>query len=218
MTQKSQLSVFKILAIFIVFLGIWGIIELLLYPFLSENLGKWTLEICCTAVKFVIWTLPAIFFIRHFDVAISWKEMLTSKIKWFDFSFILLIFAAYNLIGAFQLNGKLAGFPNFISLIGPVLFVGITEEVVFRGFFLNVFLKKMKKVSAILLTALLFLVIHFPIWCYNNVFLTNITSGAFLTIPILSIIFSIIFVKSKNIFVPIILHMTWNFMVTISFG
>lgn len=67
--------------------------------------------------------------------------------------------------------------------------------------------------AVILTNAVMFLVIHFPIWIQEGVFISNFTSFGFLCILILSIVFSCTFLKSKNILVPVALHMYWDFLV-----
>jgi membrane protease YdiL (CAAX protease family) len=53
-----------------------------------------------------------------------------------------------------------------IRIIEIVLFEGVTEEIVFRGFLLNALLKKVKLFFAIIINQIMFLIIHFPIWIY----------------------------------------------------
>ena len=219
--QSRKLSLITIILFYTAFWVIWCVREVWLRPVMSASLGEWSFAVCETIMKLLVWTLPAAFCVWHYknDVLLSWREMLTTKVKWLKYFLVLSGFAAFNIIGAFILNGKLAVSPDFriSSLVGAVLFVGITEEVVFRGFFLNVLLKKMKMWYAILLTSLLFLLIHFPIWVYKGILLSNFFSGGFLLVFVLSIIFSWTFIKSRNIFVPIVLHMAWNLLVIFLF-
>jgi len=220
--QSHKLNLITIILFYMVFWIIWCAREVWLRPIMSVSLGEWSFEICETIMKLIVWTLPAAFCVRYYkdDVLLSWREMLTTKVKWLKYSLVLLGFAAYNIICALILNGNLAVSFDFrlSSLVGTVLFVGITEEVVFRGFFLNVLLKKMKTWYAILLTALLFLLVHFPIWIYKGILLSNVFSGGFLLVVVLSVIFSWAFIKSRNIIVPIVLHMAWNLLVVFFFG
>ena len=220
--KPRRLGLPAIILVYIVFLAIWFVRELWLRPIFSASLGAWGFEVCETATKLLVWTAPAVFGIKYFkgDMAITLREMLTGKVKWLKYLLILLGFAAYNVIGAILINGKLSISENFSlpPLISVVLFVGVTEEAVFRGFFLNALLKKVKTWYAVLITALLFLIIHFPIWIHEGVFVDSVLSGGFVIIMALSVIFSWAFIKSRNIFVPVILHMSWNLLVTLFFG
>jgi len=220
--QSHNLNLVMIILFYMVLLVVWGIRELWLRSIMSASLGEWSFEVCETTIKLLVWTLPAAFGVWYYknDVLLSWREMLTAKVKWLKYFLVLLGFIAYNVIGVFVLNANFTVSPDFriSSLVGAVLFVGITEEAVFRGFFLNALLKKMKTWYAVLLTALLFLLIHFPIWIYKGILLSTFLSGGFLLVVVLSIIFSWTFIKSRNIFVPIILHMSWNLLVILLFG
>jgi membrane protease YdiL (CAAX protease family) len=196
---------------------------LALRPILANSLNDVAFEIVETAIKLVIWTVPAVLLVRYYktDVWINLKEMTTNKVKWLRYALILLGFILYSFLGAWFSFGKVAIHPNFrpVPLISMVLFAGITEESVLRGWLLNATLKKMKPWYAVLLNAVLFLLVHFPIWIYYDVFsnmwtLLSNCAG----VVILSIIFSWTFIKSRNIFVPIILHSSWNLLMTLFFG
>ncbi|MDE6780102.1 MAG: CPBP family intramembrane metalloprotease [Ruminococcus sp.] len=94
--------------------------------------------------------------------------------------------------------------------------VGISEEMVFRGFLLNSVLNEKNKYTAVIINSLLFLAIHFPVWIRKGVFLTYITNGAFLQIIALSAVFSLAFIRSRNIIIPAILHAYWDFLCFLS--
>lgn len=83
--------------------------------------------------------------------------------------------------------------------------------MMFRGWLLNVLLHD-KKWMTIIVNAVLFLLIHFPVWIRHGMLSTYITNVTFLQIMILSVIFSCAFIKSKSMLVPIMLHAYWNFL------
>lgn len=209
----------KVLVIYLIaFGGLWSLNEIVLFEKLNlfiEN--EIVLQLIKTAfVKNLVWTLPAVLLIHHFklDVYVSLKEMFSVKINWLKYLPTFMLFTVYLLGGAILLNGKLEiasgfGFDEVIVL----LFVGITEELVFRGWLLNITISEDKKWRYIFINAIIFLAIHFPIWIQQGVFISSFTSFGFLCILILSIIFSCTFVKSKNILVPIALHMYWDLLV-----
>ncbi len=93
-----------------------------------------------------------------------------------------------------------------------VLFVGITEEMVFRGWLLNATVSEKKKWMPVIINSLMFLFIHFPKWIHEGCFVENFQNMGFLSIIILSIIFSWTFIKSKNIWISILLHMYWDLL------
>lgn len=113
--------------------------------------------------------------------------------------------------GSIRINSKWR--PS--DLIGSFLIVGITEELVFRGWILNALLVKFRTWVALLINSVLFLLIHFPIWYRTGTFVTSFTSGSAFTVMILGILFGLLFIKSKNIFVPVIFHMFWDLILTV---
>lgn len=93
-----------------------------------------------------------------------------------------------------------------------VLFVGLTEELVFRGWLLNLTYSESHKEIAIGINAILFLMIHFPKWMMDGTFFSNFAHFGFISILLLSVLFSVIFVKTKSLLLPIGLHMFWDFL------
>lgn len=218
MTNKKKMNVLIIYSI--IFYALWAIMELILRDaidnaFKNEVITEFVKEV---VIKNLLWTIPAVALIKYFkdDVYISLKEMFSTKVNVLKYLPIFIIFTIFNLCNSFILNGKIAISESFgIDDIIIYIFVGLTEELVFRGLLLNVTIREDKKWQAVLINALMFLVIHFPIWIHDGIFITAFTSLSFLFIIILSIIFSWSFIKSKNIFLPIALHMYWNLLVSI---
>lgn len=125
-----------------------------------------------------------------------------------------MIFAVYHIISDYIRNGSVSVSDSFrLSDILLSLTVGISEEMVFRGLFLNSTLKENKNNwFAVSVNAIMFLLIHFPIWYTSGLFVEYIVSGSFVQIIILSLIFSWSFIKSKSIIVPIALHTFWDLL------
>ena len=122
-------------------------------------------------------------------------------------------FAVYLLFGAYRLHGGLQILPDFgLSSVIVVLFVGLTEELVFRGWLLNLTYSESHKGVAIGINAVLFLMIHFPKWIMDGTFFSNFAHFGFISILLLSVLFSVIFVKTKSLLLPIGLHMFWDFL------
>jgi len=218
--QERVLTYKKISLYLILFFVVWSIRELVIQPVFISPLDDIAAAIIGQTIKLLVWTLPAVLLIRYFhnDMWIGLKEMFTTKPQWFkEAPILLLVFLpfAQSLVH----NGTIAIHPDFVpsSLIGAVVFVGITEELVFRGFLLNVFLKRMKMQYAVALDAVLFLFIHYPIWIYRGLAISEIWAAS-LVVPFISAFFAYSFIKTRNIFVPIVLHMIWNLLTIILFG
>lgn len=213
----------KLLALYyVVFWAIWALIELVCNPFFENVYNAWQAAILASVVKLLIWTFPCILLIKRFkdDMFVSLKGMFFNRVNWLKYIPLFLIFGIYILCGGLIKYGKIAINANFspILLIGCFLFVGITEELVFRGWILNASLKIMKTSYAVLLNSILFLCIHIPIWFHSGTFISSFTSGGFVSILALGIIFSMTFIKSKSILVPIALHMFWDLTMVLIFA
>jgi len=94
-----------------------------------------------------------------------------------------------------------------------VLFVGITEESVFRGWLLNATLDRWGKWCALIVNSLLFLAIHFPKWIVSGEFVYAFTSFGFAEVIALSLLFGWSFLRTRNLLLPIALHMFYDLVV-----
>lgn len=178
-------------------------------PFLSQLVKS-------GVIKNLVWTLPAILLVRRFgsDMHITLKEMFTAKVNWLKFLPVFVAFTVYICGGSILRNGRLAVSDGFeLHQLITVLFVGLTEELVFRGWLLNATVKEGKKWPYVLLNAVMFLAIHFPKWLCSGTFVSSFASLAFLEVMALSVVFSWSFLKSRSILVPIALHMYWDLLV-----
>ena len=213
--KKSKIPIIIIYSL--VFYGVWALWELFGRSavgsfFDNEFLSQFIQE---GIIKVLVWVLPAVCLVRYFkdDVYIGLKDMFTNQVKILKYLPVYLGFTVYLIIGAFITKGKLAVSDSFLySDLIDVLFVGITEEMVFRGWLLNVTVSEKRKWLPIIINALMFLLIHFPIWIANGVLVDVFTSLNFLCVHVLSVIFSLTFIKSKNIWIPITLHMYWDLL------
>lgn len=225
---KNKKLIITLVIYCIVFYGAWAVFELLIKNqllALTNNNDVVMQFIRSGIIKNLVWTVPAIFLIKKFesDMYIGLKEMFTAKIKFLQILPIFVLCIVYVGVSAFKTNGSIFIADTFgWSSVIIVTFVGITEEMVFRGFLLNSTLKnadkEWKQWLAVGINAVMFLCIHFPIWIYDGVFLRNFQSFAFIGIIMLSCIFSWLFIKTKNILVPVFLHMLYDLLIFMFIG
>jgi len=216
MAEKKQLTVVHIIIYLVAFFVVWSIRELYVRPAFLNPINPIASELIGETIKLLVWTLPAILLIKYFhsDMWAGLKEMLTGKLQWSrDYYFALAVIGipVIQIVRAWVVSGEFGISPNFEPkrLVGAVMFVGITEEIVFRGFLLNAFLKKMKMEYAIALDAVLFTLIHYPIWIYRGFEVFDIVTAS-ISVAVISVGFAYSFIKTRNIIVPIVLHMMWN--------
>lgn len=223
---KNKKLVITLFVYYVLFYTIWSLFGMVFNQMTAatENDVIFIQLIRSGIIKNLVWTLPALVLVKHFetDMYVGLKEMFTNKIKWLQVLPIFLLCIVCVVISAWKRSGLSIVDTFGWSQIIIVLFVGITEESVFRGWLLNSTLKKAdkewKQWVAIGVNALLFLMIHFPIWIYDGVFITNFQTFAFIDIILLSIVFSWLFMTTKNILVPISLHMLYDLLVFMLIG
>ncbi len=206
----------------ILFYGAWAAFELIfkdmLYAAVSSELFRELIR--SGIIKNLVWTLPAVLLIRHYekDIAVPLREMLTPKKELLRYIPLYLLVAAYVLMMAYKAHGRIGIVDTFNEgKIVVVLFVGITEEMVFRGWLLNRTIRSTEESpavwTAVAVNAVLFLTIHFPIWLNSGVFYANFANLGFAVILVLSSLFSWCFIRSRNILVPITLHAFYDLLV-----
>ena len=208
-----------VLAIYcLLFFAVWAFYELVMAGKLDILIPNTLLRRIVTdgIIKNLVWTLPALLLLRHFpsEVFVEPGEMFAVKTDWRPCLLILAGFSLYLAAGAILQKGTLAISESFdMADMVLVLFVGLTEETVFRGWLLNATYREEKKWRCIFLNAVMFLAIHFPIWIHSGVFVSSFADFSFVCILALSVIFSLAFLKSRRIWVPVFLHMYWDLLV-----
>lgn len=192
---------------------VWGIFEIIIMPYIEHY--KFSEIIKEVFIKIPVWFIPAVILQGHLNkfMFVKKESIFSFKVRWTEFIIILFIFTLFHVVSSLVQNGRISVSNSFrISDIIIACSVGISEEMVFRGWLLNSVLNDKNKYTAIIINSLLFLAIHFPVWIRKGLFITYITSGAFLQIMMLSIIFSLIFIRNRNIIIPAILHAYWDLL------
>jgi len=168
--------------------------------------------------KLLIWVAPVFIYLKYkrIDALVYLKLKAPTKnaIKWTIL--ISFIFIIYQIIGTLVVSQQIR-FNPFFELhywIKGVLLVGITEEIAFRGFFLQEIAKHIDFKLANILTAILFLLIHFPGFFATHHF----PPGVFLKICTFSFIFifgiieGYVLKKSESLWACIVIHSITDFM------
>ncbi|WP_195985897.1 CPBP family intramembrane glutamic endopeptidase [Clostridium sp. D33t1_170424_F3] len=139
------------------------------------------------------------------------KEMLCTapkaKVFFPMLAVVLLYYLAADLLqnGEFYLNTE----QNIATLVFLFLIVGLQEELLFRGYFLNALAAGMPERFANLLSAFFFALIHVPGWMRSGMAPLEIaaTGGMIL---LLGLFFGWSFRKSGSIWTPVLLHTVWD--------
>ena len=186
----------------------------------------WTLRVVCVdlsgmneflswVIGFLIhvvwWPLFALFLIKRYsnNLNISLKEMITTKPK-LKILLPLLVFAlVYNIVGFFINSSGYGTKMKLYDLIVTAATVGIFEESVFRGWFLNAVSTFVSERKANLISSALFVLIHYPGWIFAGYELTTIAITS-LSVYALGLIFGWVFRKNRSIWTGAILHSAWD--------
>ena len=209
--KKTDYSVKKkyiILAVYCVcFYAVWTVYTFFVRQHINSALIRNGI------IKTTVWVLPAMLLVHKLrdGVQIGLKEMFTTKVRWRRYIWVYALLAVWALLGGLLQPGGLTFSLTADSIIA-VLFVGITEEMVFRGWLLNATITDMPQWLAILINAALFALIHFPRFIQEGTLIYSFTSLGVVGIMILGAIFSLSFLKSKNLLVPITMHMLYDLL------
>ena len=199
---------------------VWALKAFALNPVLSQVIEKdsavWFL-VSDGIIKNLCWTLPAVLLIRKFDndLFISKKELFSKPKDWKGFLPLFGYVTAYCVFSSvISHKGFYFNADGLVECLA-FLFVGITEEFVFRAFLLNATVTEKNQKLAVGINAVLFLCIHFPTWIIHDSFVNNFLNFGFISIILLSIFFSWSMLKFRNIWIPVGLHMLWDILVTL---
>jgi len=173
-----------------------------------------------------IWVLPAIFLIIRYNDKLKFKKNELFNRPIFNKSLILTITVLLLYIVIMMIiNHKGFWFNNDIILglvVIKYIIVGVVEEVVFRGWGYNSLANTMSNKKAMIITTLLFILLHFP-----SYFIKLLRFGTFDSIGIIiqsisaliwGIVFCMLLEKGKTIWNPIIAHTIYDLMFVLFIG
>ncbi|MGM9550786.1 MAG: CPBP family intramembrane glutamic endopeptidase [Clostridia bacterium] len=189
-------------------------------------LAGWTLRVVCLdlsgmneflawVISFLIhvvwWPLFAFILIKRYSdyLNISLKEMITTKPKLKVLLPLLVFTLVYNIVGFFIYSSGYGTKMKLYDLVVTAMTVGIFEESVFRGWFLNSISTFVSERKANLISSALFVLIHYPGWIFAGYELTTIIITS-ISVYALGLIFGWVFRKNRSIWTGAILHSAWD--------
>ncbi|WP_077296594.1 CPBP family intramembrane glutamic endopeptidase [Virgibacillus pantothenticus] len=202
---------------FILFYSIWSIRELWFVQYL-DLMDSVPRAITSAMIKIVIWVIPVMLLVKIMEKSVPFSYLglrhnFRKGLKWA--SWVSLVFIAYFVVLNFTvLDNRIDFRIGFNEWLNTVLLVGITEEIVFRGFLLRKLIDTFKFWTANIITALLFASIHFPIWFYKGLSFPHMLSST-ITAFVLGIIFGFVYKKSNSLWSAIIVHSLYNLLVSL---
>ena len=204
--KKSMLWVIGIS--YIVFMTGWYLRETYIdFSYLNPYL-----EACINFVIYGIWWSGFAFLLIHcFDKRLAWdlKEILMKRPHGKTLLIAIpIIFMYYFVCWA------MAGFGfsfemNWLDYLLTVIGVGFFEESVFRGWFYNAWSTIVKEKYANIISAAMFVFIHYPRWVQLERTASDILYGS-VYVFVLGVVFGVLFRKNRSIWTPAILHSVWD--------
>ncbi len=161
--QRMTILAVYVLALF----SIWAVYQLRLFAGLYNNnavLGS----IIENSIKYIVWTLPVFILLRYVYISnpfayLKLEDNFINGVMWG--TIIGFALTVYHIVRFFFMgDGTLKLDIDIYTWIHRILLIGLTEEVVFRGFILQKLNEELEFVFANGIAAVLFMLIHFPGW------------------------------------------------------
>lgn len=199
------------------FFALWCIRELWLVQYL-DMMNSIPRGITSAIIKITIWVIPVMFLVKIMekDNPLSYlglRHNFKKGLRWV--SWVSLVFILYLFFNLTVLKNDIDFQMGFSKWLNTILLVGVTEEIVFRGFLLRKLMDTYKFWIANTITSLLFVSIHFPIWLYKGLFEYPFILSSILTAFVLGIIFGFVYKKSNSLWSVIIIHSLYNLLVSL---
>jgi len=216
----NKLKNFKYLVIHILlFFSIWATYEIGIAPYIENNYSQNIFVVSRLFIKLLVWIVPVFLYLKFYDKIdpLSYLKLKNNiKQGLIGALGLSLFFISYSglrayLIGNFKLDISL----SINTWINGIVFVGLTEEIVFRGFFLKKLWDKLSFKKAMIVSSLLFVCIHYPIWFVKGkLVFPNLISNS-IYVFVIGILEAYVFKKTDSLWACIISHSIHNFIVYI---
>ena len=215
LTKEKNSDVSILIGYLVLFYLAWTIKELWLIEYIY-SFGEIISPLLEALVKSLIWIVPAWIYIKLYlhSIPISFLKMNVNVKKGLLWGiFLSLLLGAFLILEAYLFNGVSFHFSlSFDDYLNTLLMAGLAEEIVFRGLILQELDKRITFWKANLITALLFLVIHYPIWIYNDIILQF---GSHIYVFIIGLLLGFVYKKTGSLWSVIILHAFHNYILSI---
>lgn len=174
----------------------------------------------------LIWAIPFLFLIIRSKQkgSISSKEIFGFHFHWKSFLTVFVLSTMFVLGKMFFNHGGWWINPNIIILqeLSKYLIVGFAEELVYRGFGLNMLSSFLSERTAIVVSSLFFAAVHIPAyfihWYCDGVFLLTELIIQVISGFIFGLIFGMVFRKNRSVWSVAIIHFWYDFIYVLFVG
>jgi len=145
--------------------------------------------------------LVSVGFNKGFILKDIWIGVLTGVIIMLA-GFVLLVLSRQIHIDSIDYS-----FKNTLLVFGTFVCVGVSEELLFRGYVLNNLMVSFNKYIALVISSIIFCIAHFANPDINTIgIIALLLAGLFL---------GLCYILTKNLWLPVALHFSWNFFQTL---
>ncbi len=163
-----------------------------------------------------VFNAPVILYLKYKDKVNPFEFLKLNKNIKKGLTTGLLI--SFLFVAALVIKNFILGFESVNFNIGLLwivgLLVGLFEEIPFRGFIFQKLSKRMSFMIANIITTILFVSIHLPVWIYTNANLASSIPSVF----VVSLILGYLFEEYDSLWVPILCHAVFNLCIWTRLG
>jgi uncharacterized protein len=190
-----------------------------LYELSFGQLFRSDFPILSAVTKVIVWICPVLGYLRFVNGLNPFVYLKINRNGLRSIRLLIIVCITMGVCFWIKVNYFGAGSFNFgLGLhkwLNVVLLAGLTEEIVFRGFILQKMKDYMNFHKANVLTALLFVSIHFGIWHANGLTASHFLSSA-IQVYFIGLVLGYLFKRSDSLWTVIIVHSAYNMGILIS--
>jgi membrane protease YdiL (CAAX protease family) len=207
----------SLIVFIVIFFGIWSLYLFWGSPYLGLKLNNSYLHKTLNALlKIVIFVLPAFLYLKYYDYVNPITYLKLNTKRWgLKYVAVVSIFGALiYLVAQYVLfrNIKFDPFFDIFLWVNGVMFAGFTEELVFRGVILQKTNELMSFWKANAVSAMLFVLIHYPQWIYSHQITSLVTQLQMFSVFCVGLTSGYVLKKSNSLIPCILIHSILNFI------
>jgi CAAX protease family protein len=172
------------------------------------------------ALKFIIWSCPSSSPLRMWGLGPFTYTKLTTHVDKRGLivgAIVVVVWLSLVVLGEAALSHRNAGAmlvqrsSEWLSILSGVFFSPIWEEILFRGFFLNRLNESLSFWHSNVISALLFMLVHWPYWVSKNGFSARVIKDS-INVFLVGCLFGWLMKKSNSLWPAIGAHIGNNFL------
>lgn len=202
------------------FFLIWSLRAIVLIRIDEGIESSFNRNVYSNALKFIVWVVPAFITLGVLRLKPLAYLKLTTRVNERGLvvgALVTLVWLSVVVLGEAMISGRNAGViltarsPEWLTILASVSFSPICEEVLFRGFFLNRLRESLSFWRANVISALLFMLAHWPYWVSKNGFSPPVIKDS-VNVFLLGCLFGWLMKKTNSLWPAIGAHIANNFL------